>query len=124
MGIDRQLLGEVTVTQDFHPVSAAIRQAGGTQSGFVYPSTLIEPIERFEVYREIMSAVANVIESPFGNTPDQWHLAAFKADTNGTAGSGGLTFATAAAGFAVTGGFALTKALAAMLGTGPGFEIV
>ena len=124
MRIDRQFLGEVTVTQDFHPVSAAIRQTGGAQSDFVDASTVIELIERFEVYREVMRAVADVIESPFRNTPDQRHLAAFKADTNRTAGSGGLAFATAAAGFAVTGGFALAKAFATVLGTGPGFEIV
>jgi hypothetical protein len=45
-----------------------------------------------------------------------------EANTNRAAGTGGLALATAAGGFATAAGFTLTEALAAMPGTGAGFE--
>ena len=65
--------------------------------------------------------------SPFtalGNAADERHLAAFKADANRAAGAGGLALAATAAGFAMAAGFTLAEPLAAMLGTGTGFQIV
>jgi hypothetical protein len=65
--------------------------------------------------------VALVIETALGNSADEGHLAAFKADANGAAGSGRLAFSAASAGFAVTAGFALAQPFAPVPGAGPGF---
>jgi len=68
--------------------------------------------------------MTGVVEAPFRDAPNQGHLSAFESNTNGTAGTGGLAFATAAAGFAVATGFALAQPLAPMPGTRTRFEIV
>ena len=68
--------------------------------------------------------MAGVVEAALGNAADQRHLAAFKADADRTAGTGGLAFAAAPAGFAVAAGFALAQPFAAVLGAGTGFKIV
>ena len=68
--------------------------------------------------------MTGVVEAAFGNAADEWHLAAFEANADGTAGTGGLALAAAPAGFAVATGFALAKPLAAVLGSGTRFEIV
>jgi hypothetical protein len=50
----------------------------------------------------------------------QRHLTTFEANTDGAARASFLSFVAFARGFAVTGAFAATKTLNAMLGTGIG----
>jgi hypothetical protein len=68
--------------------------------------------------------VAGVVETAFGNAPDQRHLAAPEAGADRTAGAGGLAFSAATAGLAMAAAFALAEAFAAVFGAGAGFEIV
>jgi hypothetical protein len=68
--------------------------------------------------------MTRVVEAPLGDTPNQRHLAAFEADADGTAGTGGLTFSAATAGLAMPAGFALAQTFAPMFGAGAGFQIV
>jgi hypothetical protein len=68
--------------------------------------------------------MSGVIEPALGDAADQGHLAAFEPDTDRATGASSLAFATATAGFAMSGGFALTETFAAVFGAGPGFKIV
>jgi hypothetical protein len=119
-----QLLSKFTVTQDFDPVTAAISQAGFPQGRGIDPRAVIEAVQRFQVHRDITGAMAGIVETSFWNTSDEWHLTAFEADPDGTAGAGGLAFAATAAGLAVPTGFTLAKTLSAMLCAGTGSKIV
>jgi hypothetical protein len=68
--------------------------------------------------------MASIVESALGNAPDQRHLAAFEADTNGAARPCRLAFAAAPAGLAVAAGFALAQSFATVPGAGTRFEIM
>ena len=124
MCADSQLAGEFAITEDFHAAGRPIGQAGTAQSGLIDSCPVFKLIEGIEVHGDVASRMTRVIESALGNTANERHLSAFKADSNRTAGAGGLAFTAAAAGLAMAAGFALAKALAAMLGTGTRFKIV
>ncbi len=94
------------------------------QCRLVHPRAVVERVQRFEIHRHVAGGVAGVVETALGNAPDQRHLAAFEADADGTAGTGGLALAAATAGLAVTAGFALAQPFAAVLGAGTRFKIV
>jgi hypothetical protein len=68
--------------------------------------------------------MAFVVETALGDAADQRHLAAFKSDADGTAGTGRLAFAAASARFAMAAGFALTQPLPAVFRTRARFQIV
>ena len=68
--------------------------------------------------------MTRIIKTTLGYASDKRHLAAFEPDTNGTAGTGGLAFATASAGLAVAAGFALAKAFATVFRPGARLEIM
>ena len=102
----------------------AISETCAAQSGFVNTRAVVEPVKRFEVDGKIASGMAAIIEPSLGNTTNERHLATFEANADGASGACRLAFAAASAGFTVTAGFALAKALAAMLGAGAWFEIV
>jgi hypothetical protein len=68
--------------------------------------------------------VPGVVETALGYAADERHLAAFKPNANGTAGTRGLALAAAAGSFAVTAAFALPDSFPAVLGAGPMFEIM
>ena len=68
--------------------------------------------------------MAGVIETVFRDAANEGHLAAFKPNPNRAAGAGGLAFASASAGFAVSSGFALAQPFATVLGTGTRFKVV
>ena len=124
MGADSQFPGQLTVAQNLDQLDGAVGQAGATKDFQIHDSSILEAVERSHIHRDITRRVARIVETPLGNTPDERHLAAFKANPDGTAGPGGLAFTAAAAGLAMAAGFALAKALAAMLGTGTRFKIV
>src|SRR5262245_49508943 len=105
-------------------MKATISQSGGFQNGLVDFGAIIEAVEGLQVYRKIPRTMAGIVESPFRDSPDQRHLPAFEADSDGTSRTRGLAFATASAGFAVAGGLALPQSLAAMLGSRPRFKIM
>ena len=124
MRADREFAREFAVTKDLDFANRSVCQTSLAQSCFVNACTIFKPVQSFQIDRHVTGRMASIVESTFRNSANERHLTAFEADTNRTAGTSGLTFATAAAGFAVTTGFALAKALAPMFGTGARFEIV
>jgi hypothetical protein len=81
-------------------------------------------VEHIQIDGDVPHGELLVVEAAFGDATNQRHLAAFKSDANGTAGTGRLPFAAAAAGFAVAAGFTLAEAFAAVFGAGAWFKIV
>ena len=124
MGADGKFLGQVTIAKDFDSAGAAVGQAGLAQEGLIYARAVIETIQCFEVDRDVARGMAGIVKAALGNAADERHLAAFETDTDRAAGTSGLALATAPAGFTVAAGFALAEPLAAVLGSGPWFEIV
>ena len=124
MRANSQFPRQLASPEDFDPFEAAIGQACTAQSGCIHSGTVLEFIQRFQIHRDVSDGMPRVIESTFGDAADERHLAAFKADTDGTARASGLAFATASARFAMAAGFALAEPLAAMLGSGSGFKVV
>src|SRR5689334_3843494 len=109
MCADGQLAGEFAVTQDFDAAGRTIGQASAPQRGFIDPCSVIKLIEGFKVHRDVTDCMARIVETALGNTANERHLTAFKADSNRTAGAGGLSFAATAARLAMAAGFALAK---------------
>jgi len=120
----RQLAGKFAITEDFHSAGRAVSESGAAQSGFIDSRAVFELIEGVEIHRDVTSGMTRVIETALGNTANERHLSAFKADSNRTAGAGGLAFTAAAAGLAMAAGFALAEPLTAMLRTRTRFKIV
>jgi hypothetical protein len=124
MGANRQFLGQVPVSEDFDAIGWPIGQAGFTQGFDVDARSLVELIEGFQIDRDIAGGVAGIVKAAFGDAADQGHLAAFEADADRASRAGGLAFAAAPAGLAMSAGLTLAKPFAPVLGAGPGFEIV
>jgi len=121
MSADGEFSGQLAIAEDFHTMSAAIGEAGLAQSRFIDASAIVEAIERLQIHRQISRRVPCVVETSFWNTANQWHLAAFKSNADGTAGAGSLALAAASAGFAVATRLALAETFTAVLGTRTGF---
>jgi len=113
-----------TVTKNFDATGRAIGKAGPAQCGLINACAVFELIEGVEIHRDVTCCMSRIIEAALGNTTNEWHLATFKANADGTARARGLAFATATAGFAMAAGFALAEPLTAMLGAGTRFKIV
>jgi hypothetical protein len=124
MDRDGKLSGDLTSAEDLDAGTGPIGQADAAQRRFVHASAIFEDVERFHVDRDVGGSVAGIVKTALGDAADERHLAAFETDADGTAGTGGLALATAAAGFSMTAGFALAEPLAAVLGPGTGFKIV
>jgi hypothetical protein len=124
VGADGQFLGQLAVAEDFDTIGAAVGQAGGAQGGFIDAAAIVEAVKGFEVDGEEAGSMPGVVETTLRDAPNERHLAAFEPDTDRTAGTCGLALAAATGGFTVAGGFALTEAFAAVLGTGTGLKIM
>ena len=124
MGADGEFFGQVAVPEDFDSGTRSIGQPRFLQSRKIYFRVVRKLVERLDVHGDVDRGVAGVVKTALGNAADEGHLAAFKADPNRTAGTGGLALAAASAGFSVAAGFALTQPLAAVLGTRTGLEIM
>src|SRR5436190_24254338 len=116
MRADSQLAGKIAVAQNFDSFDRAICQAGISKSRFVHASALIELVKGVKIHRNVIGRMAGIVEAAFGDTANQGHLAAFEADADRASRAGRLTFAAAAAGFAMPAGLALTEAFAAVFG--------
>src|SRR5689334_3338614 len=108
MGADSEFASKFAVTKNFDPVGPAICKPGIAEDLFVHARAFVKAIQSFEVDGQITRGVAGVVEAALGNAANEGHLAAFESYTDGAAGAGSLTFATAPAGFAMAAGFALT----------------
>src|SRR3972149_3252456 len=108
---DFQILGQGAVAQDFQHVKAALGEVLGFECLGVDVVTGLEA--RFQVphvdhgYRERPT----VVEAPFGDPPDQGHLAAFERGVARPAGPGTLPFMSTSAGFPVAGARSTTHPL-------------
>ena len=121
---DREFFGQFAVAENFHAVGAAIGQADRAQRRFIHSRAVVKLVQVADVDRDVARRETGVVETALGNAADERHLAAFKTDADGTAGTRGLALAAATGGFAVAAGFALAEPLAAVLRAGTGFEIV
>src|SRR6185436_7392232 len=119
---DGQLLGQLSAAEKLDSISASVGQTGGSQKGLVHGRTRFELIQSAQIHGYITGLVHGVAETTFWNSPDQWHLTAFKTNANRAARSRGLAFPTTTAGLAVSTGFTLPEPLAAMLGPGSRFK--
>src|SRR5690349_18274284 len=113
-----QFLFQLAIAKDLYPGRATVGQTHGPQDRFIHAGAVFKPVQRFNVHGSIAGCVARVVETALGNAADQWHLAAFKTDADGTTRPGGLAFATPPACLAVSAGFTLTETLTAMSGAG------
>jgi len=68
--------------------------------------------------------VTGIIKSALRNAADQWHLPAFKADADRTAGPSRLAFAAASARLAVATGFTLAQPFTTVPGSRTRFKVV
>ena len=105
-------------------MAAAFGGANGTQGGFVNTGTVLEFVQGGDIDTNIGCCVLVVVESAFGNTADEGHLATLETWADGRTRTGALAFATATAGLAVAAGFTLAEALTTMLGTWAGLQIM
>jgi hypothetical protein len=119
-----QLPRQFSIAQNLYAVTIAIDKPALPQPRLIHPRPIVKGVQGPNVHGQISRGKARIVKSALGNPADERHLAAFKANTNGTAGARGLTFATTAGGFAMTAGFTLTEAFATMLRAGTGFKIV
>ena len=124
MRVHGQFFSEFAIAENFDSSSPAISEARLEQHIGIHSRTLVELVQRLQVNGKITGRVAGVVKTALWDAANERHLTAFEADANRTAGAGGLAFTAAAAGLAMAAGFALAKALAAMLGTGTRFKIV
>src|SRR5262245_61154657 len=124
MGADRKFFGQLTVTEDFDPLDRPVGQARFAQGLGIHRRSVIELVERLQIHRDITLAMAGVVKSSLRYATDERHLAPFESNTNRTARTGRLPFATAAAGLTVAAGLTLAETFAAMLGSRPRLEVV
>src|ERR1035437_243883 len=123
-GNDRKFFGQFAGAENFHAVRPAIGQPNGTQGRFINARTIFKLVQVADIHGDTHNRETGIVETALGDAADERHLAAFKTDTNGTAGTCGLAFATATGSFTVPAGFALTEPFAAVFCAGTGFKIV
>ena|ERR1051325_2536754 len=124
MGADGELARQFAITENLDAAGRPIGEARTAKGSFIDARAIIELIEVLQIDGNIAGSMAGVIETAFGNTPNERHLPALEADANGTARARCLAFTAAAAGLAMAAGFALTEAFAAMLRAGTRFKIM
>src|SRR5438105_777725 len=73
-----------------------------------------ELIQVVQVDHRVVLLESSIIESPLGQSPNQWHLAAFESEPKAAAGARFLAFVTLTARFAVTRTFSTAEPLHAM----------
>jgi len=113
---DGKLASQIAGAKNLDPVKTSVGKPRLLESSDIDRGAVFELIQIIEVDGQVTRAVALIIETTFRNAADEGHLTTFKPDSDGAAGAGGLAFATATAGFAVTAGFTLAEPLAAVLG--------
>lgn|ERR1051325_5212907 len=118
MRFHRQFSLQLPASQDFEPIEQRPDQTLFLHHGGVNGSAIVELVELFHVDDRIARGECNIIEAAFWDPPNQRHLSTFKTRPNPTAGSGGLAFPSAGAGFAVPTGFSGAKTFDAMLRSG------
>ena len=119
-----QLPGQFPGAENLNASPAAVCEPRMSQRRLVYLRAVVEGVERRQVHGQVACGMAGVVKAAFWNSPDQGHLAAFETDADRTAGTGRLALAAASRRLAVAAGFALAEPLAAVLGSGAGFQIV
>jgi len=124
MRADREFFGQFAVAKDLDAVRPAIGQTDRAQSRLIHPRAVVKPIQFADVHHNELFRKARVVESTLGNTPDERHLATFKADADGAARTRRLAFAATTARFAMAAGFTLAEPFARMLCARAGFQIM
>ena len=109
MGRHLKFAGQFARAQNLDALAGSVGQADAAQRGFVHRRAVVKFVERFQIHWNVTDGESLVVKSALGDAADQRHLAAFKSDANGTAGTGRLAFATATTGFAVAAGFTLAQ---------------
>jgi hypothetical protein len=113
-----ELLAELTLAENFYPLRCTIGQAKTAQSRLINPGAILETIQGAYIHWLIADFKINIVEPALRHTTDQWHLTTLESDADGTSRPGGLTFASASAGFTVPTGFALAQPFATVFASG------
>jgi hypothetical protein len=120
----REFFGQLAVAENLDSIRGAIGEADRPQRRFIHARAVVKLIEIANIHRDEPVRKTRIVESAFGNAPNERHLTAFKADADRTARTRRLALAAASAGFAVAAGFALAEPLAPMFRAGTGFLIM
>jgi hypothetical protein len=80
--------------------------------------------ESIEVHDGINGLEIKVVETALGQSTDEGHLATLESETDAAARTGFLALVATTRGLSVTGAFADTETLLAVLGTWAGSEIM
>jgi len=120
----RKFPGQFAVTENFDSIGGTVSKTDSAQRCFIHARALLKLIQFADIDRDKLISKADIVESAFGNAPDERHLAAFEADANGTARTRRLAFAAAPAGFAMAAGFTLAESFDTVLRAGTRFQIM
>lgn len=122
---DGELEGKFTRAENLDEIAVAAHQTRFTQCGFIDHRTILEGCVEFTNVHDFEDVLELfVVKALLWQTAMHWHLTTFKAGTDATTCAGHLTFVAFAGGFTVTGAFATADALAALFGTGAGFDVL
>ena len=116
MGANGQLSCQFTVAENLDASALCHWPGQRCAERLIHARAVFELIQRFQIHRDVTRGMARVVETALGDAANERHLTTFETDADRAAGAGGLAFATATAGFAVTAGFTLAEPLAAVLG--------
>jgi hypothetical protein len=119
-----EFFGQFAVAENFDARAGAIGQTDRAQRRFVHARAVVKLVQARRRSRDVTDGETRVVETALGDAADERHLAAFKTDADGAAGTRGLALAAATGGFAVAAGFALAEPFGAVFRAGTGFEIV
>ena len=108
--LNRDLLGDLAVAKNLEAILALGQDALGQQSVGGDGLTVLKCVQGVQV-DDLHGSCENVVEAALGQTTGQRHLAALKADTDFTAGTGLLALVAAAAGLAVAAAGATALAI-------------
>jgi len=120
----RQFLRQFTRAENLDPGKTSIGEADGAQGHLVDSGTVFKTVQRIKVDWNVINRVLGVVKSALGNTADKGHLATFKTNADGTAGTGCLALSTTAGSFSMTTGFTLTDPFAAVFSARTVLKIV
>ena len=85
---------------------------------------IVKFVQLADVDANVSDRKSSVVKTALRDAADERHLAAFKADADAAAGTRGLAFAAATAGFAVAAGFTLAQPFPGMPGAGTRFKVM
>lgn len=123
--LDGEFAGEIASAEDFDGIASATNESAVTQRGFVDDGTILEGIIEFTHIHDFKHVFERlVVEAFLGETAMHRHLATFKAWADTATCACHLALVAFTGGFAVAGAFAAADALAALLGTGAGFDVL